>query len=250
MHIGQKGCNDSNLIHQVSVFLSETLKVQQLDAVLETDKQFQNIQKNLKLRLEPEAEFWKLLDELLISVQKFGGVNAQARKQMEAIVEAANRRPNTVPKVDLEDALLGLVHVISISLFNPNLGRRRTPGKGRGQRGTPDITTSQRVGSPSIIQETIPDSVSSFQRRSDCLNSDEKLADRNFENETPSPNATKLFLNIRPRLANTGGQPIYKSTSMPTLPSEKIPHHSRNLCITTIPVYTGSMDEDTLESFS
>jgi len=163
-------------------FLSETLKVQQLDAVLETDKQFQNIQKNLKLRLEPEAEFWKLLDELLISVQKFGGVNAQARKQMEAIVEAANRRPNTVPKVDLEDALLGLVHVISISLFNPNLGRRRTPGKGRGQRGTPDITTSQRVGSPSIIQETIPDS-----------DSDEKLADRNFENETPSPNAAKLF---------------------------------------------------------
>jgi len=226
-------------------FLSETLKVQQLDAVLETDKQFQNIQKNLKLRLEPEAEFWKLLDEFLISIQKFGGVNAQARKQMEAIVEAANRRPNTVPKVDLEDTLLGLVHVISISLFFPNR-RRRTPGKGRGQPRTPDITTSQRLGSLSILQETVPDA-----------DSDEKLEanafsnDKIFENETPSPDTLnpKLFLNMHPRLANTTGQPIYKSISMPTLPSERIPHHARNLGTTTIPVYTGSLDEDPLESF-
>jgi len=162
---------------------------------------------------------------------------------MEAIAEAANRRPNTVPKVDLEDALLGLVHVISISLFIPNLGRRRTPGKGRGQRGTPDITTPQRLGSLSILQETVPHADSDEKVEANAFSND-----RNFETPSPDTLSPKLFLNIRPRLANTTGQPIYKSTSMPTLPSERIPHHTRNLGTPTLPVYTGSLDEDPLES--
>jgi len=246
MHIGSKGCNDSNLVHQLSLFLSETLKVQQLDAVLETDKQFQHIQKHLKLRLEPEADFWKQLDEFFTAVPKFGGVNAQARKQLETLVEVASRRPNTVVKSDLEDVLLGLVHVVSIAMFFPNSGRRRTPTAKTRLRESPvgGYYTPRKGGSLSMLQESIhADSNGKVESPPSSSSSSEINLD--FEDNTTS--SLRLILNdkVRPRFA-AAGHPVIKSTSNPSLPIV-IPHHSRKPGSNNIPVWTGNVEEDPSE---
>jgi len=246
MHIGHKGCHDLLLVQQVSIFLNETLKVQQLDAVLETDKQMQQVQKQLKSRLEPEADFFKQLDEFFVAVPKFGGVNAVARKQLESVDEAAARRPNTIPKLDLEDALLGLVHVVSMALFTPKMGRRRTPshnstnGRTRTRRGTGELHHLRLRQSLSLQGESHSPDSGKLERTltEGCVESNSSSSTI-IEDTCP-----KLTTGIRPRDASTG---IHSFPTSPTHESPK-PHHSRHPGTSSLPMWTGTVEEETAET--
>jgi hypothetical protein len=285
MHIGQKGCHDLPLVNQVSVFLNETLKVKELDSILETDKQMQQIQKHLKVRLEPEADFFRTLDTFLTEVPKFGSVNEKARKQMEPVVEAASRRPNTVPKQDLEDALLGLVHVVSMSLVTPNMGRRRTPShnsttsRTRARRGTGEqhplprglrtsLSALQEDGQTPVdgdgmkLERTVSSDPSiKLEREASTDSTDSNNDNSPLKPEDLAPKIISGTNVIRPRNASAGSGTVFKLESLSSsssLASSSIssssssitssppprPHHHRKQGTSSLPVWTGSIEEE------
>jgi len=160
MHIGPKGCRDSPIVADLVKLLCETIKVHKMEPTLEPDKEMLQLQLQLKARLEIEADFFRQLHLFFSNVPHFGGVNPAARKQVETVLEAASKRENPIPSQDLEDALLGLLHVVSMSMVTPNMNRRRgASGANQGIRTRPKRAES--FGTESLVVSSLSKNKSS-----------------------------------------------------------------------------------------
>jgi len=150
---------------------------------------------------------------------------------------------------------LGLVHVVSMSLVTPNMGRRRTPSHQdrtkmtRARRGTGDPAPlprglRQSLGSLHESEHDDPEHTtlipSQTSEISDQSNSTSSTSSESND-ETTGPKL--LGEKIRPRNASTGSSNPFHFDQNPNENTPK-PHHSRKQGTNSLPVWTGTIEED------